>query len=113
MPSSVLVESDPVLLERILRNIVTNAVRHTDKGRVLVGCRRGSGLRIQVWDTGPGIAADKQEKIFEEFFQLSNPGRDRGLGSWPWFGNCAGALLICLGILCACSPRQARVRCSK
>jgi len=80
VPSSVLVESDPVLLERILRNIVTNAVRHTVEGRILVGCRRGAGLRIQVWDTGPGIAADQQEKIFEEFFQLANPGRDRSLG---------------------------------
>jgi signal transduction histidine kinase/CheY-like chemotaxis protein len=78
--SSVLVKSDPVLLERILRNIVTNAVRYTVEGRVLVGCRRDGGLRIQVWDSGPGIPTSQQEKIFEEFFQLANPGRDRSLG---------------------------------
>jgi signal transduction histidine kinase/CheY-like chemotaxis protein len=78
--TSALAQSDPVLLERIIRNIVTNAVRHTDKGRILVGCRRGAKLRIQVWDTGPGIAADQQDRIFEEFFQLTNPGRDRSQG---------------------------------
>ena len=78
--TSALVKSDPVLLERILRNIVTNAVRHTETGRILVGCRRGTAVRIQVWDTGPGIADDQQERIFEEFFQLANPGRDRGQG---------------------------------
>jgi len=66
----------------MLRNIVSNAVRHTQRGRILVGCRRGPRLTIGVWDTGPGIETENQHKIFEEFFQLSNPERDRrnGLG---------------------------------
>jgi signal transduction histidine kinase/CheY-like chemotaxis protein len=80
VPCSVAVESDPLLSERILRNIVANAVRYTSQGRVLVGCRRGTGLRVQVWDTGPGISEGHQEKIFEEFFQIANPGRDRAQG---------------------------------
>jgi len=82
MPCSLAVRTDPVLLEEMLRNIVSNAVRHTQRGRILVGCRRGPRLTIGVWDTGPGIETENQHKIFEEFFQLSNPERDRrnGLG---------------------------------
>lgn len=78
--SSALVESDPILMERILRNIVSNAVRYTQTGKVLVGCRSGDPLRLQVLDTGPGIPVQHREKVFEEFFQLGNPGRDRGQG---------------------------------
>jgi len=82
MPCSLAIRADPILLEEMLRNLVSNAVRHTSEGRILVGCRRGPRLTIGVWDTGPGIAAENQQKIFEEFFQLSNPERDRrkGLG---------------------------------
>ncbi|MDQ6971823.1 MAG: ATP-binding protein, partial [Mariprofundaceae bacterium] len=61
----------------------SNAVRHTEKGKVLLAVRRGAGhLRIEVWDTGPGIAEEKREAIFSEFYQLNNPERDRekGLG---------------------------------
>jgi signal transduction histidine kinase/CheY-like chemotaxis protein len=73
--------SDPVLLERILRNIVSNAIRYTERGRVLVGCRRGGDrLRIQVWDTGRGIARSQFERVFEEFYQIGNPERDRDKG---------------------------------
>lgn len=82
-PSSLIVESDPVLIERILRNIVSNAVRYTDRGRVLVGCRRrGAQARVEIWDTGRGIPPDQQERVFQEFYQLGNPERDRtkGLG---------------------------------
>jgi signal transduction histidine kinase/CheY-like chemotaxis protein len=76
------VRSDPVLLERILRNLLSNAVRYTDRGGVLLGCRRRSGLRIEIWDTGRGIPAAQAQHVFEEFFQLDNPERDRtkGLG---------------------------------
>ena len=73
--------SDPVLLERIVRNLVSNAVRYTERGRVLVGCRRARGaLVVQVWDTGVGIAAGERERIFQEYYQIGNPERDRAKG---------------------------------
>jgi signal transduction histidine kinase/CheY-like chemotaxis protein len=74
------VHSDPVLVERILRNFVSNAIRYTEGGQVLVGCRRGSQLRLQVWDTGPGIPPTEQERVFQEFYQIGNPERDRTRG---------------------------------
>ncbi len=80
LPSSAIIDSDPLLLMRILGNLVSNAVRYTDRGRVIVGCRRGSPLRIQVWDSGQGIPADQHERVFDEFFQLHNPERDRSQG---------------------------------
>nr|WP_286208624.1 ATP-binding protein [Azospirillum sp. A1-3] len=83
VPCSAHVRSDPMLLGRILQNLVENALRYTDKGRILIGCRRRGGmLRIEVWDTGIGIPADQQEDIFQEFVQVGNPSRnrDRGLG---------------------------------
>jgi two-component system, sensor histidine kinase len=79
-PCSAVVHTDPILLERVLRNIVANAVRCTERGRVVIGCRRGARLRIQVCDTGPGIAPELQEQVFQEFFQVSNPERDRAKG---------------------------------
>lgn len=82
-PSAAQVTSDPTLLERILRNLLSNAIRYTEKGRITVECRRrGDILRIDVWDTGIGIPADQYERIFEEFYQIGNLGRDRrkGLG---------------------------------
>ncbi len=73
--------SDPALIERILRNFVANAIRYTERGRILVGCRQqGENLRVAVYDTGLGIASDEQGKIFEEFYQLGNPERDRAKG---------------------------------
>jgi signal transduction histidine kinase len=83
VPARVVVHSDPALVKRILRNLLDNAVKFTESGRVLLGCRRRGGeIAIQVWDTGVGIPADKGSQIFEEFYQVGNPGRDRrgGLG---------------------------------
>jgi signal transduction histidine kinase len=77
------VQTDPVLLELILRNLVSNAIRYTSNGGVLVACRtHGSQAVVEVWDTGVGIAPEHQQGIFREFHQLGNPERDRrkGLG---------------------------------
>jgi signal transduction histidine kinase/CheY-like chemotaxis protein len=73
--------SDPLMFERILRNLVSNAIRYTERGGVLVACRRrGETLWIQVWDSGIGIAEKERERIFEEFYQVGNPERDRSKG---------------------------------
>lgn len=73
--------TDPVLLEQVLRNLVGNAIRHTARGGVLVGMRRrGDAWVLQVWDSGPGIAPDDQQRIFEAFVQLANPARERSQG---------------------------------
>ncbi len=77
------VRSDALLLERILLNLVSNAVRYTSRRGVVVGCRRrGEMLRIEVWDSGPGIPEGHRQNIFGEFFQLPASERDRygGLG---------------------------------
>lgn len=82
-PSTAWVESDPGLLHRILLNLVSNAVRYTLKGGVLVACRPtcdGTQLRIEVRDSGVGIAAQHHENIFQEFFQIDNVQRDRSKG---------------------------------
>ncbi|MES1927703.1 Na+/proline symporter [Salinisphaera dokdonensis CL-ES53] len=81
--SSCWVRSDPALLRRILQNFLSNAVRYTDGGRVLLGVRRGADtIRIQVWDTGPGIEEEQLGSIFEEFSRGSpdHAASDRGLG---------------------------------
>ncbi len=81
VPSSHVIHSDPDLLERILGNLLSNAVRYTPSGRILLGCRRRSNkLRIEVWDTGLGIPELERQKIFEEFHQLENPARERQRG---------------------------------
>jgi signal transduction histidine kinase len=77
------VHSDPVLLERILRNLISNAIRYTARGGVLAGVRRrGTALALEVWDSGVGIPESERERIFEEFYQLGNHGRSsrKGLG---------------------------------
>jgi signal transduction histidine kinase/CheY-like chemotaxis protein len=75
------VHTDPLLMERIVRNLLSNAVRYTISGRVVVGCRRRVGkIRVEVWDTGPGIPAAERERVFQEYFQLQNPERDRTMG---------------------------------
>ena len=107
--SDALVYSDPALLRRVLQNLLSNAVRYTARGKILFGVRRrGDTLSVQIWDTGPGIPADKQQEIFQEFTRLSNDDDRRGLGlglaicqriaqlltlsltvhSWPGRGTC-------------------------
>jgi len=81
--SSAWVNSDFVLLERIVFNLVSNAVRYTSEGGMVVGCRRrGTQLRIEVWDTGPGIPPDQRQYIFGEFYRLGGRQREArgGLG---------------------------------
>lgn len=83
VPCSVVVRSDPMLLERILLNFVSNAVRYTARGKIVLGCRRlGDGLRIEVWDTGVGVPEDQQRHIFEEFYRVpgSRTHSEKGLG---------------------------------
>ena len=80
-PTTAVVRSDPVLLERVMRNLIGNAVRHTQRGWVLVGCRRrGHRFVLEVRDTGPGIPEALREAVFEEFYQVANPDRDRANG---------------------------------
>lgn len=79
--SDALVRSDQALLERILCNLVSNAIRYTIEGRVSVHCEvAGDVLSITVEDTGIGIPREYQERIFDEFFQIANPARDRSKG---------------------------------
>jgi len=77
------VRSDRVLLRRILQNLVSNALRYTQRGGVLVACRRrGTDVELQVWDTGPGIPEQHQRAIFDEFRRLDRPSPwgEQGLG---------------------------------
>jgi len=81
VPCRAWVRSDPILLERILFNLVSNAVRYTARGGVVVGCRRrATQLRIDVCDTGAGIPEDQRQSIFAEFYQLTTPAPDRKAG---------------------------------
>ncbi len=75
------VHSDPRLLGQMIRNLLSNAIKYTKQGKVLLGCRRfGDKLRIEIWDTGPGIPETQLQPIFEEFHQLDNPARERSGG---------------------------------
>lgn len=82
VPCSLPVESDRLLLRRLLQNLISNAIKYTPRGRVLVGCRRrGAALKICVYDTGVGIPTVKRSEIFKEFHRLEQGARiARGLG---------------------------------
>ncbi len=83
VPSHAVISSDSQLLARILRNFLSNAIRYTDSGRILLGARRKKeSLVLQVWDTGEGIPATKKQEIFQEFKRLkhTHSGQDKGLG---------------------------------
>lgn len=77
----VAVHSDRRLLEEMVRNLLSNAVRYTDTGKIMLGCRRrGNRVRIEVWDTGVGISEGQVARIFEEYSQAENGGGRGGLG---------------------------------
>ena len=81
VPCALSVRSDRRLLEQMIRNLISNALKYTHRGRVLVGCRRHQGkLRIEVWDTGIGIPASELKSIFDEYHQVDNPARQRSQG---------------------------------
>jgi signal transduction histidine kinase/CheY-like chemotaxis protein len=92
--TSVAVRSDPALLERVLKNLVTNAIRYTERGGIVVGCRRAgsSRVRVQVVDSGVGVPAHEQQRIFEEYYQLAGASSE-GLGlGLPIVKSLAGLL---------------------
>lgn len=83
VPTNLWVRSDPHLLEQMIRNLLSNAFKYTERGKVLLGCRRHEEtLSIEVLDTGIGIAGDELDTIFEEYYQVDNSARERhrGLG---------------------------------
>jgi two-component system, chemotaxis family, CheB/CheR fusion protein len=81
VPCRLSIWSDPRLLEQMLRNLLSNAMKYTERGKILLGCRRrGDKLRIEVWDTGTGIPEGQLHTVFAEFHQLDNPARERSRG---------------------------------
>lgn len=83
VPCSAVVRTDPMLVTRVLRNFLSNAMRYTPAGRIVMGCRRrAEGVEVQVWDTGIGIPEDKLTAVFEEFHRLNtnSQDKDRGIG---------------------------------
>ena len=81
--SSLMVDTDPQLLERVLRNLLSNAIRYTPQGKVIIGCRRDKqNVRIEVWDSGIGINQEDQQRIFDEYRQINTNTGDtvKGLG---------------------------------
>jgi two-component system CheB/CheR fusion protein len=81
VPCSAWIYTDPRLLEQMIRNLLSNALKYTKRGKVLLGCRRHEGtLSIEVWDTGIGIPDEELQAIFEEYYQLDNPARERNRG---------------------------------
>ncbi|WP_439596811.1 response regulator [Falsiroseomonas sp.] len=81
VPSDAVVLSDARLLRQVLRNLLSNALKYTRQGRILLGCRRAGGrLRIEVWDTGIGIPQGQMQAVFEEFHQIGKTARARSQG---------------------------------
>jgi len=81
VPCGLSIDSDPQLLEQVLRNLLSNALKYTRSGKVLMGCRRRKGmLSVEIWDTGVGIPAAELGAIFEEYHQLDNSARERSRG---------------------------------
>jgi two-component system CheB/CheR fusion protein len=106
------IHSDPRLLEQMIRNLISNALKYTRQGKLLLGCRRDKGaLRIEVWDTGIGIPAEELEAIFEEYHQLDNARANAAVG-WVWVSPLCNAWGICWVIECTSAHTRARARSS-
>jgi len=81
VPSRLLIRSDPRMLEEMVRNLVSNAVRYTDQGRILIGCRRAADkVRIEVWDSSVGIPDQHIAHVFEEYYQVPQTMDNGGVG---------------------------------
>jgi len=81
VPCGLSIRSDPRLLEQMIRNLLSNALKYTNRGKVLLGCRRREGmLSIEIWDTGIGIPDEELKAIFEEYHQVDNAARERSRG---------------------------------
>ena len=79
--SELIVRSDKRMLEEMIRNLLSNAVRYTDRGKILLGCRRaGDKVRIEVWDSGVGITEDQLPHIFQEHYQGTDGAQQGGFG---------------------------------
>jgi len=109
---SAVVRSDIQLLARILRNLLSNAIRYTRSGRVVLGCRRQrGGLRIEVWDSGIGIAEEHLEEMFQEFSVAMYSARTRTVGwAWAWRSWKRSPASSATGF--GCVHGRAKVRCS-
>jgi signal transduction histidine kinase len=107
-PAQVWVHSDPKIVERILLNLVGNALRYTQAGGVLVSCRhRRNTVLVEVWDTGEGIPEHARDEIFEDYVQLGNPERDRDKGLGLGLAICR-RLADLLGIQLGVRSRRGR-----
>ena len=81
VPCGLSIHSDPRLLEQIVRNLLSNALKYTKHGKVLLGCRRRKGiLSIEIWDAGIGIPNEELQAIFKEYHQVDNAARERSHG---------------------------------
>jgi two-component system, sensor histidine kinase len=86
------IESDPVLLARVLRNLLGNAIRYTSEGGVLLAARpRGGLISIEVWDTGPGIRQSELSRVFDEFYRGESSKGERSAVSASACRSCAAS----------------------
>ncbi len=108
MKERIVIHSDIGLINSVLMNLVSNAIKYTHKGAILVSARRrGSDVLFQIWDTGIGINEEHLEHIFDEFYQINNPQRDRSRGLGLGLSIAKRALAL-LGGEITCRSRSGR-----